>query len=64
MLCDQYIHDGAGTDLKTSRIDETIANFDQVLAAEADLEAKVKDGLEVPDFVKSILASDAVREIE
>lgn len=35
-----------------------------VRAAEADLEAKVKAGLEVPEFIKAVLASDRVVEIE
>jgi 4-hydroxy-4-methyl-2-oxoglutarate aldolase len=34
-----------------------------VKAAEAGLEAKVKAGLEIPDFVESIIASDRVEEI-
>ena len=33
------------------------------LAAEAGLEAKVKAGLEIPDFVEAIIASDRVEEI-
>ncbi|WP_158812802.1 RraA family protein [Methylocapsa sp. S129] len=36
----------------------------EVRAAEAALEAKVKGGLEIPDFVVAILASDRVRNIE
>ena len=35
-----------------------------VRAAEAALEAKVKGGLEIPDFVRAILASDRVRKVE
>jgi len=34
-----------------------------VRAAEAALEAKVKAGLEIPDFVKAILASGRVAEV-
>jgi 4-hydroxy-4-methyl-2-oxoglutarate aldolase len=34
-----------------------------VKAAEAGLEAKVKAGLEIPDFVEAIIASDRVEEI-
>jgi 4-hydroxy-4-methyl-2-oxoglutarate aldolase len=36
----------------------------QVRAAESALEAKVKGGLEIPDFARAILASDRVRNIE
>jgi 4-hydroxy-4-methyl-2-oxoglutarate aldolase len=35
----------------------------EIRAAEAALEAKVKAGLEVPDFIQAILASDRVVEI-
>jgi 4-hydroxy-4-methyl-2-oxoglutarate aldolase len=41
-----------------------IRKLAEVRAAEAALEAKVKGGLEVPDFIKSVLASDRVMEIE
>jgi 4-hydroxy-4-methyl-2-oxoglutarate aldolase len=34
-----------------------------IRAAEAALEAKVKSGLEVPDFIRAILDSDRVVEI-
>jgi 4-hydroxy-4-methyl-2-oxoglutarate aldolase len=40
-----------------------IARLSDVRAAEAALEAKVKAGLQVPDFIQSILASDRVTEI-
>ncbi len=40
-----------------------LQQLEQVRAAEAALEAKVKAGLEVPDFVQKILASDRVEEI-
>ena len=36
----------------------------EVRVAEAALEAKVKGGLEIPDFVTAILASNRVRHIE
>lgn len=40
-----------------------IARLSDVRAAEAVLEGKVKAGLEIPDFIQSILASDRVTEI-
>ncbi len=40
------------------------AKLAQVRAAEADLEAKVKGGLEVPDFVREVLDSDRVRRLD
>lgn len=40
-----------------------LARLSDVRAAEAALEAKVKAGLEVPDFVQAILESDRVTEI-
>jgi len=40
-----------------------VAKLAEVRAAEAALEAKVKAGLEVPDFIQTILSSDRVVEI-
>jgi 4-hydroxy-4-methyl-2-oxoglutarate aldolase len=40
-----------------------LKQLEAVRAAEAAMEAKVKAGLEVPDFVRTILASDRVREL-
>jgi 4-hydroxy-4-methyl-2-oxoglutarate aldolase len=40
-----------------------LARLDQVRAAEAALEAKVRAGLEIPDFVKAIIESDRTLEI-
>ena len=40
-----------------------LAHLSDVRAAEAALEAKVKAGLEVPDFIRSVLLSDRVSEI-
>lgn len=40
-----------------------IARLPEVKAAESALEAKVKAGLEVPDFIQSILASDRIARI-
>jgi 4-hydroxy-4-methyl-2-oxoglutarate aldolase len=45
------------------RAEGVLAALNNVRAAEAALEAKVKDGLEIPDFVRAILASDRVRHI-
>jgi 4-hydroxy-4-methyl-2-oxoglutarate aldolase len=39
-----------------------LTRLSQVRAAEAALEAKVKAGLEIPDFIQAILASDRVIE--
>lgn len=41
-----------------------LAGLDHVRKAEAGLEAKVKAGLEIPDFVQSIIDSDRVEEID
>jgi hypothetical protein len=41
-----------------------IAKLADVRVAEAALEAKVKGGLQVPEFFKSVLASDRVVEVE
>jgi 4-hydroxy-4-methyl-2-oxoglutarate aldolase len=40
-----------------------IANVQHVRAAEAELEAKVRGGLEIPDFIEVIFASGRVEEI-
>ena len=47
-----------------ARIDAVIARLEAVRAAEADLDAKVKAGLEVPDFIAEVLASGRVKEVE
>jgi len=41
-----------------------LAALEQVRAAETALEAKVKAGLQIPDFIAAIMASDRVEEIE
>jgi 4-hydroxy-4-methyl-2-oxoglutarate aldolase len=41
-----------------------LAKLADVRAAEASLEAKVKAGLEIPDFLSAIINSDRVREIK
>lgn len=46
------------------RIDAVIERLPALRAAEAELDAKVSAGLEIPDFVKDLLASDAVKEID
>jgi 4-hydroxy-4-methyl-2-oxoglutarate aldolase len=46
-----------------ARIAAVIRALDDVRAAEAALEAKVKAGLEIPDFIRAILDSDRVVEI-
>jgi 4-hydroxy-4-methyl-2-oxoglutarate aldolase len=43
---------------------DVAARLDDVRTAEADLDAKVKAGLEIPDFVKNLLESDRVLEVE
>jgi 4-hydroxy-4-methyl-2-oxoglutarate aldolase len=40
-----------------------LARIADVKAAEADLEAKVKAGLQIPDFIRALLDSDRVEEI-
>ena len=45
------------------RIDEVLADLSQVLAAEAALEAKVKEGLQMPEFVTDLLAGSGVKEV-
>jgi 4-hydroxy-4-methyl-2-oxoglutarate aldolase len=40
-----------------------LAKLAEVKAAEAGLEAKVKAGLEIPDFIRALLASDRVVEL-
>jgi 4-hydroxy-4-methyl-2-oxoglutarate aldolase len=44
-------------------VDNVIKELPKVRAAEADLEAKVKDGLKLPDFISAVLASGRVAEI-
>jgi len=44
-------------------IERAIEQLAEVRRAEAGLEAKVKRGLEVPDFIEKILASERVREV-
>jgi len=46
------------------RIADVLLRLPEVLEAEAELDAKVKAGLEMPDFVIDMLSSDRVVEIE
>ena len=47
-----------------ARAPEVLATLDQVRAAEAALDAKVKGGLQIPEFIQKIIDSDRVEEIE
>ncbi len=47
-----------------AEIDRVIERLALIRAAEAALEAKVKAGLEMPDFIKSIYAAGRIREID
>ena len=44
-------------------IDETIERLASVRAAEASLDAKVKVGLEVPDFIRNLFEAGRFKEI-
>jgi len=46
------------------KIDSVLTQLPEVLNAEAELDAKVKAGLEIPDFVTGLLSGDSVREID
>lgn len=46
------------------RVGEVIQRLEGVKAAEASLDAKVKAGLQIPDFVKAVLESDSVVELD
>jgi 4-hydroxy-4-methyl-2-oxoglutarate aldolase len=48
----------------SARIDETIRQLDRVRVAEASLEAKVKAGLQVPDFIQTLIDSGRFREVD
>lgn len=47
-----------------ARLDEVVERLPGLLAAEKELEAKVKGGLTVPDFAREILDGDRVLEID
>jgi 4-hydroxy-4-methyl-2-oxoglutarate aldolase len=44
-------------------IEKIIAQLAEVRTAEAALEAKVKAGLEFPDYIQKILSSEHVQEV-
>jgi 4-hydroxy-4-methyl-2-oxoglutarate aldolase len=46
------------------RIKEVIGRLPAIRTAESTLEAKVKGGLEIPDFIQTVLSSDRIVEIE
>jgi hypothetical protein len=43
-------------------VDAVLKRLENVKAAEASMDAKVKAGLEVPDFIQKIMDSDRVVE--
>ena len=45
-------------------INETISKLDEVKSQEAVLNKKVREGLEIPDFIGSLLKTDKVLEID
>lgn len=47
-----------------AKIDETIAQLKVVLAAEADLDAKVQGGLKIAPFMEEIFKSGKIKEID
>ncbi|MEM7424678.1 MAG: RraA family protein, partial [Pseudomonadota bacterium] len=62
---DVIVADADGvTVVPQGRLDEVVARLPVVLAAEKDLEAKVKSGLVVPDFAREILDGERVREVD
>jgi 4-hydroxy-4-methyl-2-oxoglutarate aldolase len=47
-----------------ARVDAVIGALAAIREAEAALEAKVQAGLEIPDFIQTLLASDRVRRVD
>ena len=47
-----------------AKLEDVLRQLPEVLQAEAELEAEVKAGLEMPEFVTGLLAGDSIREIE
>ena len=43
------------------RIDETLAGLERVKEAEQELDARVADGLKIPDSVAELLGSDKTK---
>lgn len=61
---DLVIGDGDGIVIvPRTEIGNVLKRLGDVRAAEAALEAKVKAGLEVPDFVQAILSSDRIADV-
>lgn len=46
------------------KIDKVVDSLQEVLAAEAELDAKVKGGLKMSDFARELLDSDRVTEVD
>ncbi|MEM7427615.1 MAG: RraA family protein [Pseudomonadota bacterium] len=62
---DVIVADADGvTVVPQGRLHEVVARLPVVLAAEKELEAKVKSGLVVPDFAREILDGECVREVD
>lgn len=53
-------HDGVVV-VPFEKIDETIENLERVKTAEYELDARVADGLKIPDQIAELLASDKVK---
>ena len=47
-----------------ARLEDVLRQLPVVLQAEAELDAEVKGGLEMPNFVTELLSGERVREIE
>lgn len=47
-----------------ARIDATIAQLARARAAETQLKAKVKEGLQVPDFIQALIDAGRFREVD
>jgi 4-hydroxy-4-methyl-2-oxoglutarate aldolase len=47
-----------------ARVDAVIGALAAIREAKAALEAKVQAGLEIPDFIQTLLASDRVRRVD
>ena len=62
---DIVVGDRDGVVVVPLRLAQTVlGKLEDVRRAEANLEAKVKAGLEIPDFISSILESDRVEEVD
>jgi 4-hydroxy-4-methyl-2-oxoglutarate aldolase len=47
-----------------ARIDQVVERLPSIRAAEASLDAKVKAGLEVPDFIQALIDGGRFREVD